>query len=154
MRKALFMVVVAMVFGFRPAEAQTAMTFFVPSSAGPPLSGPRGIAAADEHCQLQGYAAGFGDLEWRAYLNVPASGDRPAQKASERIGDGPWYNLEGAWIASNVGELTEGGHGLNRQTAVTEHGGYPFSNASTTAPEELLKTGEPDARGLYLCFAS
>jgi hypothetical protein len=153
MKKVCFMVAAAVAFGFQPAEAQSPMKFFVPSSAGPDASGPRGIAGADEHCQLRGYSAGFGDFEWRAYLDAPATDSRPAQKASERIGPGPWYNIEGAWIASNPGELTGGGHGLTRQTAASELGGYPFSNASTTAPEELLLTGAPDARGFYLCFA-
>jgi hypothetical protein len=153
MRKVLFAAAAAMVFGIKPAAAQEPMKFFVPSTAGPALSGPRGIAGADEHCQLRGYAAGFGDFEWRAYLNVPASNGKPAQKAAERIGSGPWYNLEGDWIASNPAELTGGGHGLTRQTAVAEQGGKPFSAASTTAPEELLKTGQADSRGFYLCFA-
>ncbi len=153
MKKVLFMLALALAFGSQPAAAQSPMKFFVPGRAGPDATGPRGIEAADEHCQLAGYGAGYGDYQWRAFLNVPASNGNPAVKAVDRIGSGPWHNLEGALIASDVAELTSGGHRLNRQTAMNELGFTPFSNQSTVAPEELLKTGAPDDRGFYYCFA-
>lgn len=153
MRKVLFLVALALAFGFEPAAAQNPMKFFVPGTAGPPATGARGIEAADEHCQTGGYGAGYGDYQWRAFLDVPAASGRPAVKAVDRIGSGPWYNIEGTYIAGSPADLASGNHNLNRQTAMDPLGFRPFSNQSTAAPEELLKTGAPDARGFYLCFA-
>ncbi len=153
MRKVLFMVALALPFGIQPAVAQNPMKFFVPGMAGPPATGSRGIEAADEHCQIAGYGAGYGDYQWRAFLDAPAAGGSPAVKAIDRIGSGPWHNLEGTFIAGSPADLASGNHNLNRQTAMNELGFLPFSNQSTTAPEELLKAGAPDARGFYFCFA-
>ena len=150
MRKILLLLGIAFVFGAAPAEAQ--MKFFVPSQKGPDLSGPRGIRGADDHCATLAYNAGFGDFQWRAYLDVPASGGQPAVRARDRIGSGPWYNYNGVLIAENVEQLVNGGN-LNVYTAVTERGEQVYTEGSSPSPAEILASGKPDPNGLYLCFA-
>ena len=66
-----------------------------------------GLAAADATCQRLGSAAGHGGRTWRAYLSVDrdaANGNRPTH-ARDRIGSGPWYNVNLQLIANNLTEL-------------------------------------------------
>ena len=51
--------------------------------------------------------AGAGEKTWRAYLSVetdPENDNEPTH-ARDRIGSGPWYNAEGALVASDLDEL-------------------------------------------------
>src|SRR6185295_11481767 len=64
-----------------------------------------GLAGADAHCQALATAAGAGNRTWRAYLSTTAAGNQPAVNARDRIGNGPWYNANGALIANNVADL-------------------------------------------------
>ncbi len=66
-----------------------------------------GLAGADQICQTQaqelgGPAAG---RTWHAYLSQEQRGNTPRINARDRIGSGPWYNVKGQLIASNVGDL-------------------------------------------------
>jgi uncharacterized protein DUF1554 len=66
-----------------------------------------GLAGADFTCQRLAGAAGFRGRAWRAYLSVEhdsANGNRPTN-ARDRIGTGPWYNVNGILVANNVAEL-------------------------------------------------
>jgi hypothetical protein len=156
MTKVLPLLAVLLAFGLQPAAAQNPMKFFVPSQAGPDATGPDGIEDADEFCGDLGYAAGYGDFEWRAFLDVPAAAGKPAQKATERVGEGPWYNFEGVFIAENPQKLAGVAgedHNLNRQTALDEKGFQPYSRADSPSPADVLKSGKPDPNGIYFCFA-
>src|SRR5262245_36134997 len=66
-----------------------------------------GLAGADATCQRLATAAGLSGRTWHAYLSVerdPANGNQPTN-ARDRIGTGPWYNVNLALLASNVAEL-------------------------------------------------
>jgi hypothetical protein len=66
-----------------------------------------GLAGADATCQRLAAAAGFGDRSWRAYLSVerdPSRNNQPTD-ARERIGTGPWYNVNLVLVANNYAEL-------------------------------------------------
>ena len=66
-----------------------------------------GLAGADQTCQRLASRLSQGGFVWRAYLSVerdPANGNRPAN-ARDRIGPGPWYNVNLQLIANNVTEL-------------------------------------------------
>jgi hypothetical protein len=66
-----------------------------------------GLTGADARCQSLAQAVGHGSRTWRAYLSVerdPANGNQPTH-AKDRIGSGPWYNVNGGLIATNVTEL-------------------------------------------------
>ena len=66
-----------------------------------------GLTGADATCQRLASAVGHGGRTWRAYLSVErdaANGNRPTN-ARDRIGTGPWYNVDLRLIANNLNEL-------------------------------------------------
>ena len=66
-----------------------------------------GLAGADATCQRLAAAAGHGARTWRAYLSAErdaTNGNAPAN-ARDRIGTGPWYNVNLALVASLLSEL-------------------------------------------------
>ena len=82
------------------------MSFFV-SSATSATGNLGGLAGADAKCQSLAAAAGQGARTWRAYLSVerdPSNGNQPTH-AKDRIGSGPWRNVNNVVIANNVAEL-------------------------------------------------
>lgn len=93
--------------------------FFV-TSAGTGHGGDLGgLQGADAHCQSLAEAAGHGDRTWRAYLST--QGD-DAVHARERIGPGPWHNVNGELIAGNLEELHRESVNITRDTALDENG--------------------------------
>ena len=103
------------------------MSFFV-TSAGPGDGGNLGgLAGADAHCQMLATAAGAGNRTWRAYLSATVAGGRGAPpqaavNACDRIGTGPWFNANGALIASNRDDLHMDRNNIRKPTAVDENG--------------------------------
>jgi hypothetical protein len=69
-----------------------------------------GLAGADQICQNAAAAVGFGGKTWRAFLSVTDDGSGNPVHAIDRIGDGPWYDRNGALIAENRAGLV----GANR----------------------------------------
>jgi hypothetical protein len=80
------------------------MSFFVTSqkSTTGNLGGLRG---ADATCQSLAAAAGAGSRTWRAYLSVEHDQDNRPTNARDRIGGGPWANVNGVVVANNLAEL-------------------------------------------------
>jgi hypothetical protein len=81
-------------------------TFFVaenPSGTG----NLGGLTGADQICQTQAQAIGgrAAMRTWRAYLSQEQRGNTPRVDARTRIGTGPWHNVKGQLIASNVADL-------------------------------------------------
>src|SRR5437667_10433634 len=78
------------------------MGFFV-TSAGPGKGAELGgVAGADQHCQQLAAAAVAGGRTGRAYLST---GGQAAMSARDRIGQGPWYNAQDAWIPQSLDDL-------------------------------------------------
>ena len=102
-----------------PVSAQNnQMTFFV-SSTGSGMGGNLGgLAGADKLCQGLAAKAGAGNRSWRAYLST----SMPDVNARDRIGKGPWQNVKGVVIASNVDELHSDKANINADTALDEMG--------------------------------
>lgn len=82
--------------------ADTSMNFFVTSDTSE-TGDIGGLDGADERCQMLAEAAGFGDKTWRAYLST----EDPPGNARDRIGEGPYYNAEGAMLAADKDALHE-----------------------------------------------
>jgi hypothetical protein len=82
------------------------MTFFV-SSLKSTTGNLGGLRAADNACQTLAAAVGANSKTWRAYLSVERDADNGNQPthARNRIGSGPWVNVNGAIIAQNLTEL-------------------------------------------------
>lgn len=107
----------------RSNMTQGQMSFFVTSinpGRGADLGGLQG---ADNYCQALAASVGAGNKTWRAYLSVQATDNSPAINARDRIGNGPWYNVKGILIASNIEQLHSSANNINKQTALTEKGG-------------------------------
>jgi len=66
-----------------------------------------GLAGADQMCQSQAQPIGgrASMRTWHAYLSQEQRGNMPTVNARGRIGPGPWYNVKGQLIASNVADL-------------------------------------------------
>jgi hypothetical protein len=113
------LVVCALVATPAAAQDDNEMSFFVTSSN--PGSGADfgGLAGADAHCQSLAAAAGGGGKTWRAYLSTSS----PLVHARDRIGSGPWYNVNGDAVAANLDDLHYNNRGLNKEMSLTETGG-------------------------------
>src|SRR5262249_8846433 len=66
-----------------------------------------GLNGADQLCQTQAQALGapHAARTWRAYLSQEQRGNVPRINARDRIGAGPWFNVKGVLVASNVADL-------------------------------------------------
>jgi hypothetical protein len=96
------------------------MNFFVTSAGSGHGGNLGGLVGADARCQALAAVAGAGDKTWRAYLSTQG---RNAVNARDRIGRGPWYNVNGDMIARNLDELhDEEENNLGVTTALDENG--------------------------------
>ena len=87
-------------------SAGSSLSFFV-TSATSTTGNLGGLAGADATCQRLAAAVGQGGRTWRAYLSVerdPANGNQPTH-ARDRIGTGPWFNMNRVAVANNLAEL-------------------------------------------------
>ena len=83
-----------------------AVSFFV-TSATSVTGNLGGLSGADATCQRLATSAGHLSRTWRAYLSAerdPSNNNQPTH-ARDRIGPGPWYNVNLGLIANNVSEL-------------------------------------------------
>jgi hypothetical protein len=104
----LFLAPIALSCGSDTPTAPSGQTvsFFV-TSATSVTGNLGGLTGADSRCQSLAQAVGHGSRTWRAYLSVerdPANGNQPTH-AKDRIGSGPWYNINRMLIANNGTEL-------------------------------------------------
>ena len=63
-----------------------------------------GLSGADARCARLATAAGLPAHTWRAYLSVEHADSGPVN-ARDRIGAGPWHNVRGVELASDVASL-------------------------------------------------
>jgi hypothetical protein len=60
-----------------------------------------GLTGADARCQRLATAVGHGNKTWHAYLSAMT----PPTNARDRIGEGPYYNANGAMLAATKDAL-------------------------------------------------
>jgi len=109
-----------------PDAPGTTFSFFISSTGGPNGGDFRrnagdldGLAGADELCTTKAVAAvpAAATRTWRAYLSTSAV------DARDRIGQGPWFNVNGVMVASSVANLVDAAaNNVNKQTALDETG--------------------------------
>src|SRR5712672_1847005 len=89
-----------------PPAPPAVISFFVATNANQ-TGNLGGLAGADQMCQTQAQALGGQNAArtWRAYLSQEQRGNTPRINARDRIGPGPWFNVKGTLIASNVADL-------------------------------------------------
>jgi hypothetical protein len=106
-------------------EPKPPMGFFIASTV-PTTGNLGGLEGADRICQDLAAAAGAGERTWRAYLSTQATEGAAAVNARDRIGDGPWHNVNGDLIAANVydlhGDFERDRNNLIKSTALDETG--------------------------------
>jgi hypothetical protein len=122
---------------------QSGGTFFVTSKGAGKGADFGGLVGADKYCQSLAADAGLGSKTWRAYLSTQASGSTPAVNAKDRIGTGPWRNVKGVVIATNVNEL-HGDNNLTKQTALTEKGTVVNGRGDTPNQHDVLTGTQPN----------
>jgi hypothetical protein len=105
------------------------MSFFVTSKPIGDGGNLGGLAGADVHCQALASDVGYGYKTWRAYLSTQARPGQPAINARDRIGEGPWHNVNGVMVARDLAhlhgdtiELARLGNNLTKQSGLTEKG--------------------------------
>ena len=104
------------------AQDQPPMSFFVTSVGPGDGANLGGLEGADAHCQALAGEVGRGDATWRAYLSQAAGMGAAQVNARDRIGDGPWYNANGVYIAWDIDGLHEDRNNIRKPTAVDENG--------------------------------
>ena len=128
-----------------PMEGAKSVTRFFVTSRGQGNGGDLGgLAGADAHCQALAKAEGSGDHTWRAYLSTTATLTAPAVNARDRIGTGPWYNVEGSLVAENLEQLHSGEGRINKETAVTGLLDPVNGVGDTPNKHDILTGSEPD----------
>lgn len=107
----------ALIAGMALAQSDNA-SFFVTSENPGDGGNLGGLAGADAYCTTLAEGAGIEGKTWRAYLSTSTV------DARDRIGDGPWYNVDGEMIADDVASL-HGDNNLTGETAIDENGDTP-----------------------------
>lgn len=129
-----------------PSPGPQNMTFFVTSSNPGKGGDLGGLQGADAHCQALAQAVGAGNHTWRAYLSTQAAklDDANFVNARDRIGPGPWQNVNGVVIARNVEELHSANSNLTKQTALDEQGRLVNGRTEKPNKHDMLTGSRPD----------
>ncbi|MDE2363370.1 MAG: hypothetical protein KGM42_11885 [Hyphomicrobiales bacterium] len=120
------------------------MTFFITSKPGPDGANFGGLEGADKHCQTLAAAAGAGARTWRAYLSTQGAG---AINARDRIGKGPWKNVKGLVIASDLDDLHKDPR-LNLDNSLTERGTKLAGSGYNNNVHDILTGSDAQGRAL------
>lgn len=123
-----------------PALAQDVanMSFFVTSTGVGDGANLGGLAGADGHCMQLAEAAGATGRTWAAYLSAEGV------DARDRIGTGPWQNINGAVIATDVAALHGDANGITKETALTETGAVVNGRGDTPNQHDILTGSNAD----------
>jgi len=121
------------------------MSFFVTSAGSGKGADLGGLAGADKHCQSLAASVGAGQRTWRAYLSASAAGTANPVNARDRIGRGPWQNVNGAVIARDVEQLHTA-NSISKQIALTEKGDMVKGRGDTPNMHDILTGSQPDGR--------
>jgi hypothetical protein len=98
------------------------MTFFVTGAGRGKGADLGGIEGADQYCQMLAQRHSAGGKSWHAYLCTQEADGRPAVKARDRIGNGPWQNFKGQVLATSVDDLHSDNNKLGFDSSLSERG--------------------------------
>ncbi|MEE3203367.1 MAG: hypothetical protein VX262_08770, partial [Acidobacteriota bacterium] len=125
-----------------PTATQSSDLSFFITSAGPgDGANLGGLDGADRHCQMLAQGAGAGSKTWRAYLSTTGSG---GVNARDRIGSGPWHNVDGVQVASNVDNLHSDNNNLTKETQLNENGEIVNGRGDTPNMHDILTGSQLD----------
>ena len=117
-------------------------SFFVTSAGSGKGGDLGGLAGADRQCRMLATAAGLPARDWRAYLSTQATATEPAVNARDRIGKGPWFNVQGLRVAAGLAEL----HGDTLELA---RAGNTLSKSLALSEKREIVPGEGDAANAH-----
>lgn len=119
-------------------------SFFITSEGSGQGANLGGLEGADQHCQSLADAAGAGDRQWRAYLSTQTADRQAHVNARDRIGTGPWHNIEGVLIASDVADLHSESVNITKETALNEKGDVVNGRGDTPNQHDILTGSQLD----------
>ena len=112
-----------------------------------------GLTGADARCAALAKEAGLSGVSWRAYLSTQKSGAARAVNARDRIGKGPWFNVERVRIAENLAHLhgdtllfARGGNLISQASALTEKGQRIAGKHEPNMQHDILTGSTADGR--------
>lgn len=114
------------------------MSFFVTSKGLGNGANLGGLSGADAHCQQLAEAAGVTGKTWKAYLSAAS------ENARDRIGTGPWSNVNGEVIATSIEDLHSDANKISKQTALTEVGGTINGRGDEPNRHDILTGSTPE----------
>jgi hypothetical protein len=126
-------------------SSKNPMSFFVTSANPGKGADLGGLEGADKYCKVLASAVGAGDKNWRAYLSADSIGGGTPVNARDRIGRGPWQNVRGVVVATDVEQL-HGANNLTKLTALTEKGEVINGRGDTPNMHDMLTGSTPDGR--------
>jgi hypothetical protein len=125
---------------------QAEMSFFISSIGKGNGADLGGIAGADAHCQALATAAGAASPNWRAYLSTIEPGGNAGVNARDRIGNGPWKNVKGVVVATNLDNLHSASANINKQTGLTEKGDALGGSGDPVNVHDILTGSDPQGQ--------
>ena len=102
--------------------ADSKMSFFITSKGPGNGADLAGLQGADRHCQQLASAVGRGDRTWHAYLSTTNADGVAGENARDRVGSGPWYNVNGVKVANDVADLHSDNNQLSKENSRNELG--------------------------------
>ncbi len=143
---AVSLVVAGSAIGVARADVAS-MSFFLTSAGNGDGANLGGLDGADSHCAALAKAAGSTRTNWKAYLSTTGAQGEAGINARDRIGKGPWQNVNGAVVAASVDELHSELSNVTKETAVTEKGGSVMGRGDEVNMHDILTGSDP--QGLY-----
>lgn len=122
----------------------TTFSFFITSTGGPAGGDFRaspadtdGLAGADELCRTKAIAAvpAAASRQWRAYLSTTTV------NARDRIGTGPWFNVNGVMIATSVDNLHDAANNNVTKLTALDETGATVNGAGDSPNQHDIVTG-------------
>ena len=139
-------VITASQFSLSQQAPASGLIFFITSSGSGDGANLGGLAGADAHCQKLATAAGSTGRTWRAYLSASPSGNQPAVNARDRIGRGPWQNVKGVVVATNVDDLHSDKNKLSKENSITEKGATVNGRGDNPNTHDILTGSDMNGR--------
>jgi hypothetical protein len=125
------------------------MGFFVTSKGIGNGADLGGLEGADAHCAKLANTAGSNGRTWRAYLSTQSpDGKARGKSARDRIGQGPWYNVHGELIASDLDELHLNPNIIKR-TALDENGNSIKGRGDKPNEHDILTGSKNDGTSYF-----
>ncbi len=131
------------------AAGEHPMGFFITSKSIGNGADLGGLAGADAHCAKLAEQAGSTGKSWHAYLSTQSDDGRTRGiSARDRIGIGPWYNVRGELIASDLDDLHISSN-IFKRTALDENGNLIKGRGDKPNEHDILTGTKNDGTAYF-----